>query len=107
MRSSNLIVVQTTVASAKAARSLAKAIVQARLAACIQVSRIHSTYRWRNRIEHAAEWLLTAKTRRASAKALMAFIRRHHPYEVPEIVAFNIAHTSRAYGAWVLAETKP
>lgn len=81
-------------------------MVKARLAACVQVLPIHSTYRWQNRVEKAAEWLLMAKTPRARTKALMAFIRDHHPYELPEIVALNIAQALPAYRQWVLRETK-
>ena len=101
-----IVIVQTTVASRREALRLAGLMVKARLAACVQVIPIHSTYRWHNKIEQSAEWLLAAKTRSARTKALMAFIRRHHPYELPEIMAVSVTRVLPAYRQWVLRETK-
>lgn len=107
MSINTIVVIQTTVASRREARRLAGLIVKARLAACVQVMPIHSTYRWKNKVEQSAEWLLLAKTRQALTKTLMAFIRRHHPYEVPEIMAVNMTQVLPAYRQWVIRETKP
>lgn len=101
-----IVIVQTTVASRREARRLADLMLKARLVACVQVVPIHSTYRWHNKVEQSAEWLLLAKTRSARTKALMAFIRRHHPYEVPEIMAVNVTRVLPAYRQWVFRETK-
>ena len=101
-----IVIVQTTVASRREALQLAGLMVKARLAACVQVIAIHSTYRWHNKVEQSAEWLLAAKTRSARTKALMAFIWRHHPYELPEIMAVNATQVLPAYRKWVLRETK-
>lgn len=106
MHTTTLSVVQTTVASRREARQLAGLMVKARLAACVQVVPIHSTYRWQNRVQQNAEWLLLAKTGSARTKALMTFIRRHHPYEVPEIMAVSVKQALPAYRQWVLRETK-
>lgn len=105
--SQNIIfIIQTTVASHREALRLAQLIVRARLAACVQITPIHSTYRWRNKVEKSAEWLLAAKTQSACVKALMAFIRNHHPYELPEIIALSASRVSPRYRQWVLRETK-
>lgn len=101
-----IVIVQTTVASRREALRLAGLIVKAHLAACVQVTPIHSTYRWHNKVEQSAEWLLAAKTRSTRTKALMAFIRRHHPYELPEIMALSVKQVLPAYRKWVLRETK-
>lgn len=106
MPSNRIVIVQTTVASRRDALRLAGLTVKARLAACVQVMPIHSTYRWNKRVEHSSEWLVTAKTQRARIKTLMAFIRRHHAYELPEIVVLNTTHVLPAYRQWVLRETK-
>lgn len=98
--------VQTTVASCREARHLAGLMVKARLAACVQIIPIHSTYRWHTKVEQAAEWLLLAKTQRARKKALMTFIRRHHSYEVPEIMALSVTQVLPAYRQWIFRETK-
>ena len=101
-----IVIVQTTVASRREALRLTDLMVKARLAACVQVVPIHSTYRWQNRVQQNAEWLLLAKTRSARTKTLMTFIRRHHPYEVPEIMAVSVSRVLPAYRQWVLRETK-
>ena len=101
-----IVIVQTTVASRRDALRLAGLMVKARLAACVQVMPIHSTYRWHNKVEQSAEWLVAAKTRNARTKALMAFIRRHHPYELPEIMALSVTQVLPTYRQWVLRETK-
>lgn len=106
MQKTALSVVQTTVASRREARRLAGLIVKKRLAACVQVMPVHSTYRWHNKVEQSAEWLLAAKTPIARTRALMAFIRRHHPYELPEIMAVSVKQVLPAYCQWVLRETK-
>ena len=103
---SAIVIVQTTLPSRRDALRLAGLMVKARLAACVQVLPIHSTYRWHNKVEKSAEWRLAAKTRSARARALMAFIRRHHPYEVPEIVVLSVKQVLPAYRQWVLRETK-
>lgn len=106
MPTNAIVILQTTVASRREALRLTELIVKERLAACVQVMPIHSTYRWHNKVEQSAEWLLAAKTRSARVKSLMDFIRRHHPYEVPEIIAVKITQALPAYRQWVLRETK-
>ena len=106
MQKTTIVIVQTTVASRRDALRLSGLMVKARLAACVQVMPIHSTYRWHNKVKQSAEWLLAAKTRSARTKALMAFIRRHHPYELPEIMAVSVTQVLPAYRQWVLRETK-
>ncbi len=106
MQKKELSVVQTIVASRRDALRLAGLMVKERRAACVQVTAIHSIYRWHNKVEQSAEWLLAAKTPSARTKALMAFIRRHHPYELPEIMAVNVTQVLPAYRQWVLRDTK-
>ncbi|MFA5043260.1 MAG: divalent-cation tolerance protein CutA [Kiritimatiellia bacterium] len=106
MQQNAIAIVQTTVASRREALRLAGRIVKERLAACVQIASIHSMYRWHNKVEQSEEWLLAAKTRSARTKPLMAFIRHHHPYEVPEIIAVKVTQVLPAYRQWVLRETK-
>jgi len=98
-------VVQTALPSEAQAAELARAIVQARLGACVQVLAIRSFYVWRERAHDEAEWLLVIKTRGALYTALETFIRERHPYETPEIVLLPITAGSAAYLAWVDANT--
>lgn len=99
-------VVQTTLANEAQAAELARAVVQARLGACVQLQAIRSFYVWQDRAHDEPEWLLNIKTRRALYAALEAFIRERHPYETPEIVQLPITAGSAAYLAWVDGNTR-
>jgi periplasmic divalent cation tolerance protein len=98
------VIVTTAVGGADKARDLARRIVAARLAACVQFFPIRSLYRWKGKVESARETLLLAKTRRALAPKLVEFIRRHHAYELPEIIVTPIAGGLRAYLDWIGCE---
>lgn len=84
------------------AEALARALVDLRLAACVQIlPGIRSIYRWEGRVETAEESRLDAKTTSARLDALVAAVRARHPYEVPEIVATPLAGGNPAYLEWV------
>ncbi len=103
--STSFLQVTTTTESRDEARELARAVVEARLAACVQVMPIQSTYRWKQQIEVADEWMCVMKTTSARYPALEAFIKRKHAYETPEIVALEISVGSEDYLEWVERET--
>jgi periplasmic divalent cation tolerance protein len=104
-RATELSVVQTTVDSEEAARTLSRRIVEERLAACVQVTPIESVYRWQGAMETAAEWRLTAKTRTSLTDRLADRIKELHTYDLPEIVVTPITGGSEEYLEWVKAET--
>ena len=88
------------------AEALARELLVARLAACIQIGQtVHSLYHWKGEIETADETPLTIKTRTDLYPRLEAAIRARHPYELPEIVAVPITHGLPAYLDWIAAET--
>jgi periplasmic divalent cation tolerance protein len=97
--------VVTTLDSEEKARAMAKALVERRLAACAQVTPIHSCYRWNSAIEEAREWRLELKTRAEATAALFEAIAQAHPYETPELIALDIVEASPAYRDWVRAQT--
>lgn len=98
--------VKTTVGSREEAQKLGEAIVNARLAACVQVGGpIQSTYWWNGSLEHSSEWLCTMKTTEAAFEALAELIKSLHSYKTPEIVATPIAAGSREYLDWISKET--
>jgi periplasmic divalent cation tolerance protein len=87
---------------AAAAGPLAAALVEGRLAACVNIlPGVRSVYRWQGQVEQAEESLLLAKTTPARYPALEAEVRRLHPYELPEIVAVHVAGGYSAYLQWV------
>jgi periplasmic divalent cation tolerance protein len=98
--------VTTTTESQSHARTLARAIVQARLAACVQVlGPIESTYWWNDEVEIAEEWMCLMKTTSGRYPQLEELIKAQHTYEVPEITASPIAHGSDEYLQWIGRET--
>lgn len=95
-------VVLITAPDEAVAERLARGLVEERLAACVsRVAGLRSTYRWEGRIEDEAEVLLVVKTRRERLGDLAAWLAEHHPYDVPELVAFEPAEVGAVYGAWL------
>jgi periplasmic divalent cation tolerance protein len=98
---------RTTLDDRRRAGEIVRAVLEARLAACGQiVGPIESTYWWKRAIEAAQEWSLVFRTTAMLAPKLRDFIIERHPYEVPEVVIFEIAETSDEYGEWISHETK-
>jgi len=94
--------VVTTTETQEAAQRIARALVESRLAACVQIrGPIESIYRWKGKIETAEEWQCVAKTRRGLFVQLEQAIARLHTYEVPEILAVLIVEASRPYAEWL------
>jgi periplasmic divalent cation tolerance protein len=91
---------------AEAADALAGALVEARLAACVHMQPAgHSVYRWQGLVERADEVQLIAKTSQARYAELEAEVLRLHPYELPEVVAVNLACGLPAYLQWIHEST--
>lgn len=94
--------VMTTTATQDDAHRIARALVEQRLAACVQViGPLTSIYWWQEAVEEAQEYLCLIKTRRDRFEALAAAIRTLHPYEVPEILAVPVAAGNPSYLAWL------
>jgi len=102
------ILVLTSLPDADTARRLARGLIEARLAACVQVGApVESLYHWQGRLETANEIPLAIKTNAAAWPALLAAIRERHPYELPEIVAVPIIDGLPGYLDWIDAQTRP
>jgi periplasmic divalent cation tolerance protein len=107
LRNVQYLQVQTTTDSRAEAMELARAAVEARLAACAQVAGpIASMYWWEDGIERAEEWLLMLKLPASGYEALADFLARRHSYDEPEIVATPIVAGSEAYLSWIAEETR-
>lgn len=99
---SERVVVLVTVGSAEDADRIAGRLVEDRLAACVNiVPNVVSVYRWKGQIERDEERLLIIKTRRERFDALRAAVVALHPYEVPEVIALEIAAGHAPYLAWI------
>lgn len=103
-----IIIVFTQVPDIDCAHTIAQALVEAQLAACVNISSpVTSIYRWQGQIEHASEIGLTIKTTQTCYGALASLLQRLHPYELPEIVAIHACEGLPAYLNWVAQATTP
>jgi periplasmic divalent cation tolerance protein len=99
--------VVTTTEKKEDAQKIARALVEKRLAGCVQIiGPIASTYHWKGVIETAGEWMCVIKTRKDLYPELEKSIREVHPYEVPEILAVPVAEGSKDYLEWLDNEIK-
>jgi periplasmic divalent cation tolerance protein len=96
--------VQTAAGSEEEAERISAALLERRLAACVQVAGpVASRYRWQGEVETAREWICLAKTEAGRYAEVEAAIRELHSYEEPEIVATPIVAGSAGYLAWISA----
>ena len=95
-------IVLTTTGSREEAEKIAHALVERRLAACVNiVGPIHSVYRWQGKVESADEHLLLIKTTSTGFDAVARAIRELHSYELPECIELAIEHGSPDYLTWI------
>ncbi len=101
------ILVWTNVPDAAIASTIANAIVEQRVGACVNIlPGVQSIYRWQGKIATATEMMLLIKTTKAHYVALEKLIVALHPYEVPEIIAVPVTAGLPAYVKWIESETK-
>ena len=106
MPATRLIACYCACPDAGTATRIARALVDERLAACVNVlPTMHSVYRWRGAVEHADEMMLLIKTRADRLPALSARLQVLHPYELPELLAVEVAGGLPAYLDWIAAQT--
>jgi len=107
----NYIIVMTTVPAKPVttpdgerpvAEIIADGLLKQQLAACVStLGPTTSRYWWKNQLETANEQVLLIKTKASLSSDVQQFIKEHHPYEVPEIIAFNIADGNEDYLTWI------
>jgi periplasmic divalent cation tolerance protein len=97
----------TAPAAGDVAAGLARAIVEAQLAACVNiVPAVTSVYRWEGKTQTDTETLMVIKTVAALQDELTAFVRANHPYSVPEVVFLPVVAGSAPYLAWISDSTR-
>ncbi|MBZ5568846.1 MAG: divalent-cation tolerance protein CutA [Acidobacteriia bacterium] len=94
-------IVLTTAGTREEAGKIARALVERRLAACVNVVAIESVYRWTDKVENAQEWLLLVKTTAGAFDDVDTAIRELHSYELPECVALLIEGGNEEYLEWI------
>jgi periplasmic divalent cation tolerance protein len=100
-------IVLTTAGSSHEAEKIAGALVERRLAACVNIiPQIQSVYRWEAKVEQATEWLLLIKTRAEVFARLRDAITELHSYEVPECIMLQVGDGAEPYLHWIAENTK-
>jgi periplasmic divalent cation tolerance protein len=104
----NVRVVLTTAPNAEVGALIARALVEERLAACVNViPGVRSIYRWEGEVQDDPEIVLIIKTRADRCEALAARIKDLHPYDVPEVLVLPAVGGSARYLAWIETEARP
>jgi len=103
---SGLAILVTTVGDEEEARSLARAALTAKLAACVQIHPIRSCYVWKGETRDEPEFLLHMKARGEDYRALAELVRRLHSYDTPEILRVDVAEADLDYLAWAIEATR-
>lgn len=108
LREDDVLIVMTNAPDRVTAEKIARSLVEARAAACVNVmGPCSSVYRWQGAVETAAEVPVFVKTTAGRYADVEALIRAQHPYELPEIVAVPAGRGLPGYLDWVRAETTP
>ncbi len=101
----DFIVVMTTCPNSEEAKRVSSALMEARLAACIQSSQIESTYRWQGGIETENEVRLLLKSRADLFDKIVSVIKSESSYDNPEIISIPILQGTSEYLDWIVEET--
>jgi periplasmic divalent cation tolerance protein len=102
----NARIVLITAGSQEEARKIANALVERRLAACVNiVPHVESIYRWQGKIETAEEWLLLIKTQAELFDRVCDAVKELHSYDLPECVMLEVAAGSPEYLNWIAMNT--
>ena len=94
-------IAMTTLEDEDSAARLARALVEAKLAACVQLVHMRSTFSWEGAVEDAREVLVLMKTRTGVYERLQQFVCDNHPYDVPEILQIPVTTGFGPYLSWV------
>ncbi|XP_071442859.1 divalent-cation tolerance protein CutA isoform X2 [Hetaerina americana] len=95
-------VAYVTAPSEEVAKKLAKGIVSGKFAACVNIiPKVTSIYEWKGEISEDAEVLMMIKTRTSRVEELIEFIRKNHPYELPEVISLPIQKGNPPYLEWI------
>jgi periplasmic divalent cation tolerance protein len=98
-------VVLSTASTAAEAETIARRLVDDRLAACVNVvTGVRSFYRWKGKIEKSPEWLLVIKSSRGRFEELRAALEKLHSYDVPEVIALPVVEGPKNYLHWMEGE---
>jgi periplasmic divalent cation tolerance protein len=100
------IIIMSTFPDEKSGISLAEDLINKKLCACVNLTKVRSVYSWNNKLEDQEEYLVLFKSTASTSEELKSNIERAHPYKVPEIVELKMNKVSRSYISWLTESTK-
>jgi periplasmic divalent cation tolerance protein len=95
------LVVYTTFPNLGSARRIVSGLVKRKLAACGSIFKLYSIYRWQGKIEKNPEYGALIKIKQSKYRAVERFIKDNHPYDLPEVIAWNIDKGQKDYLKWI------
>ena len=99
------VIIVSTYPDKKSISRIANQVVKNRLAACVNVTKISSTYSWKGKIENTTEYLALFKTTNKNQNILKNTIKKTHPYDVPEIAEIAVSSINKPYLKWLIEST--
>lgn len=99
------IIIISTYPNKKSITKIATDLIQNKIAACVNITKISSIYSWQGKIENSSEYLALFKTTQKNKKSLKEKIMKTHPYEVPEIAEIDITSINKSYLKWLVEST--
>ena len=99
------IIIISTYPNKKSITKIANKLVQNKIAACVNITKISSIYSWQGKIKNTSEYLALFKTTQKNKKSLKEKIKATHPYKVPEIAEINITSINKSYLKWLVDAT--
>ena len=98
-------IIISTYPNKKSITDIAKKLVEKKLAACVNITKISSVYSWEGKIENSSEYIAIFKTTYKNKKILKEKIRETHPYDVPEIAEISVSSINKPYLQWMIDST--
>jgi len=99
------VIIMSTFPDEKSCMSVAEGLINKKLCACVNMTKVRSLYTWNNKFEDQEEYLALFKSTASTSKELKSNIERAHPYKIPEIVELKMNKVSRGYMSWLAEST--
>jgi periplasmic divalent cation tolerance protein len=99
------VIILSTFPDEESSISVAKELINKKLCACINLTKVRSLYNWNNKLEDQEEYLVLFKSTTSTVEELKSNIKRAHPYQVPEIVEIRMNKVSKSYLSWLAEST--
>ena len=100
-----LIIIISTYPNKNSINKIANKLVEDKIIACVNITKISSIYSWQGKIKNTSEYLALFKTTQKNKKSLKEKIKATHPYEIPEIAEINITSINKSYLKWLVEST--